>query len=166
MRISAIAAALVLACATPVFAQTADADPADRLELAERYLRITMGEDLDKFLAGYFEESYREMDLTSEQRAWLTRNMTTAYADVLDATIAGLRDDVAEAFTREELETAIAFYESPVGRSIVRKTMQLSVDAEREMTPHLYAAMTSLGKKYCERFDCEAAGGLMGKPGR
>ncbi|KQW79543.1 DUF2059 domain-containing protein [Brevundimonas sp. Root1279] len=166
MRVSVIAAAVVLAFATPALAQTADADRASQMELADRYLRITMGEDLDKFLSSYFEESYRDTDLTSEQRTWLTNHMVTAYSGVLDATIADLRDDVAQDFTREELEAAIAFYESPLGRSIVRKTMDLSVDAEREMMPHLMDAMTSLGKKYCERFDCGASGGQMVKPGR
>lgn len=154
---------LWLVCAAPAAAQD-DPGAGRRLELAERYLELTSGTNLDKLLTRQIEEAYAKAEMPEDQRAWLTDNMSAALAIAIDATMADLRDDVAELFTEAELEAGIAFYETPLGRSIADKTQELSMQTQEAMMPHLMTAMTNLGEKYCARFTCDAAaGGLAGK---
>lgn len=156
-------AGLWLVCAAPAAAQD-DPGAARRLTLAQRYLELTAGSNLDKLLTRQIEEAYAKSEMPEDQRAWLTDSMSTALTTVIAATMADLRDDVAELFNEAELEAAIAFFEPPLGRSIADKGLELSVQTQEAMAPHLIAAMTNLGEKYCARFTCSTAvGGPSGK---
>jgi hypothetical protein len=157
MRVPAIVAALMLSCAAPALAQTApppDAAREQRLDMAGRYLELTQGANLGKVITGQLERAYGDSDMPADERDWLTEHMATAFEDVLQATIADMRDDVADSFTREELEAAIAFYDTPLGRSVARKDLELGMVMQEAMMPHLVTAMTSLSEKYCLRFEC------------
>ena len=107
-------------------------------------------------MEGYFEEAFGKSDAPAEERAWLTENISAAFQVAMDATFADLTDDVAEIYTAEELEAMIAFSDTPLGRSIAVKGFELGVRMQTVMTPHLTAAFTQLGEKYCARFECEA----------
>ena len=164
MRIIAILAVILAVCAGPVAAQTApDAARQNHLDLAEQYLELTQGGDLVKQMRSQIEDGYDEADLPAPQRAWLIESMGAMFADVMALTIVELRDDVADSFTVAELETAIAFYGSPVGRTIVRKQVELNTELQQVMTRLLVPRMTDLMEKYCLRFDCTAAGGAAAK---
>ena len=143
-------------------------DPAREahLELADRYLVLTQGGDLVKQMRAQIEQAYGEAGMPSQQRDWMVRSMGDVLAEVIDLTIAELRDDVADSFTVEELETAIAFYDSPTGRSIVRKQTDLNVEMQQVMAPLLIPRMASMMEKFCLRFDCEALGEAAAKQGR
>ena len=66
------------------------------------------------------------------------------------------RDDVADSFTVQELEAAIAFYDSPIGRSVVRNQVDLNAELQEVMMRLLIPRVTDLMEKYCLRFDCTA----------
>jgi len=148
-------AGLWLALAAPAAAQDGPGD-ARRLALAERYLDLTQGENLRKTFAAYFEESFAKLAVPTEQRDWLTQNVTAAFNQAMQATFADVADDVADLFSEAELEAMIAFSETPIGRSITAKSFELGVTLQTVMAPHLTSAMTQVGEKYCARFDCEA----------
>lgn len=173
MRFIAIVSAVALAVAAgPVLAQTApepllavvtetsppDAAREERLELAERYLVLTQGGDLVKQMRGQIEESYGASGLPADQRDWMAEGMGDLLTEVMELAIVELRDDVADSFTVEELETAIAFYDSPVGRSVVRKQLDMNMELQEVMMPLLMPRITSLMEKFCLRFDCSAMG--------
>lgn len=159
MRFFAIAAAMLVIFAAPAFAQDApDPSREDRLSLADRYLELTQGGDLVKQMRIQLEENYDASNMPVEQRAWMVESMGAMIAEVMALTIEELRDDVADSFTVQELETAIAFYESPTGRSVVRKQVDINMELQEIMTPLLIPRMTSLMEKFCVRFDCEALG--------
>jgi len=159
MRFFIIAAAMLAICAAPASAQDAP-DPAREahLTLADRYLELTQGGHLVKQFRSHLEEGYGAADMPAEQRDWMVENMGAMFAEVMALTIEELRDDVADSFTVQELETAIAFYESPIGRSVVRKQVDMNMELQEIMTPLLLPRMTSLMEKFCTRFDCEALG--------
>lgn len=164
MRILMVLAfGLCLSVVGPAVAQ--DGDAARRLVLAGQYLELTQGSSLKKTLESYFEESFAKSDAPPGQREWLTENMSVAFDTAMQATFADLTDDLAEIFTLQELEALVAFFDTPLGRSISEKNFELGVRTQAAMEPHLIAAFTQLGEKYCARFECEArAGAQAGKP--
>jgi hypothetical protein len=177
--IAIISAAALIVATSPVLAQTApepllpvateeapDAARLAHLELAERYLELTQGGDLVKQMRGQIEEGYDSSGMPAEQRNWMAQNMGDMFAEVMEMTIEALRDDVADSFTVHELETAIAFYESPTGRSVVRKQVDMNRELQEVMGPLLLPRLTSLMEKFCVRFDCEALGDAAAKQRR
>ena len=148
-------AAAWLGFAAPAAAQE-DRDNARRLELAQQYLEVSQGENLRKTVATYFEEAFAKSEMPADQRDWLTQNMAVAFEQAMRATFADLTDDVAELYSVEELEAMIAFFDTPMGRSINEKGFEFGVRLEAAMTPHLTTAFTQLAEKFCARFECEA----------
>lgn len=164
MRIIAILAVILAVWAGPVLAQTApDAARQTHLDLAEQYLELTQGGDLVKQMRRQIEDGYGDAELPPEQRAWLVDSMTDMFADVMARTIVELRDDVADSFTVEELEAAIAFYDSPIGRSVVRNQVDLNAELQEVMLRLLVPRVTDLMEKYCLRYDCTALGDAAAK---
>lgn len=164
MRIIAILAVVLAVCAGPVLAQTApDAARRNHLDLAAQYLELTQGGDLVKQMRRQIEDGYGDAELPPEQRAWLVDSMTDMFADVMAQTIVELRDDVADSFTVQELEAAIAFYDSPIGRSVVRNQVDLNAELQEMMMRLLIPRVTDLMEKYCLRFDCTAVGDAAAK---
>lgn len=158
MRIvSSLAVAAVLAAAPPTLAQ--EAPSAAQLALAERYLELSQSTAMNETIAREMEQSLGKAELSAEQRDWLTRNMTSTLVDIIESSFAELADDVALLFTEEELRAAIAFHETPVGRSFNDKSMELGIRIEQTMGPRVIQGLTALAEKYCARFDCEAEQG-------
>lgn len=135
-------------------------DPARQahLDLAQRYLELTQSGDLIKQVRRQMEDSYESTDLPADQRAWLVENFSGMLTEVVNATLVELRDDVADSFTVQELEAALAFYESAVGRSLIRKQGEMNMAMQQLMMPMLLPRMTALMEKFCLRFDCAAMG--------
>jgi hypothetical protein len=77
----------------------------------------------------------------------------------MDATFADLTDDVADIYTAEELEAMIAFFDTPTGPLRSRSRVStFGVRMQAVMMPHLVAAFSQLGEKYCARFGMRGAG--------
>lgn len=159
-------ASLCLSVATAATAQEPPAPDARRLALADQYLELTMGAGMRKFIANFYEEFYAETEMPREQQEWWAENMTSAMDRTLLAMSAGLREDVAEIYTAEELMALITLYRSPLGRSIAEKDLQMSVRLQEEMGPHLVTLMTDLSAKYCLQFDCSAIANAAAKSGQ
>ncbi|MCB1396367.1 MAG: DUF2059 domain-containing protein [Rhodobacter sp.] len=122
----ALAVSLGLALATPAFAQSTDTYDA-RLAAARSYIDATL-RDLD--VAELVRTMYRPvidqlaasgMQLTQSQidriEALYLAEMTQPLLDILNQ-----QDRVmADLFTLEEIRTLAAFYDTPVGRSVMQK---------------------------------------------
>ncbi|WP_420471861.1 DUF2059 domain-containing protein [Brevundimonas sp. FT23042] len=156
MRVLVLVVAFFSLCAGPVLAQ--DAARERQLELAGRYLQLTQATDATKVLRDFLEEAYGEMDLPDDQRAWLADQFTTVFQDAMTFAISEVRAEVADTFTIAELEAAVAFYETPMGRSIARKNLEAGLALQQAMMPHVYGSVTSLSEKFCLRFDCTELG--------
>lgn len=158
-----LALGLSMFAAAPAMAR--DGDDEQRLALAEQYLELTQGPNLKKTVESYFAEVFAKSEAPVEQRAWLTENMSAVFEVAMDATFADLTDDVAEIYTVEELEAMIAFFDTPMGRSITIKSFDFGVRMQAVMMPHLTTAFAQLGEKYCARFECGTPeGDQTGKP--
>lgn len=151
---SIIATSVALLCAAPAAAQ--DAPSAEQLALAQRYLELSQGTAMTDLIKSQLEEAYGKSELPAAQREWLTTNMAATMTRVMEQSMLDIRDDVALLFTEEELRATIAFYEAPIGQSIVTKSIELGVEMQQAMVPHLTEGMTKLSEKYCARFTCDA----------
>jgi hypothetical protein len=158
MRIlAALALCLGLFTAAPVMAQ-AQADPGfeRRTELADRYMRLTLGEDMRPLIESLIEEELAaQPHLSPEERAWYRQNMPVFFEAFMNALIADMAPRYAASMTEEELAAAIEFYSSPVGRSIARKELMLQVDFETEMYAAAEVMAVDIQTKYCAAFDCD-----------
>jgi len=167
MRLIAIIAAVLVASTAPAFAQTApDAERQAQLDRADRYLALAQGSGMNKLVRQQLEDFYGDGSMPAEQRDWLTDNMSAIYDDVLELAIADVRDDVADSFTAAELDALIAFYDTPIGRSIINKEAEINMALQEAMMPHLMTRMATVGEKFCQRFDCSELGEAMTKGAR
>ena len=166
MRVIAIIAAALVVTAGPAWAQTApDAERQAQLDRADRYLELAQGTNARKLVRRQLEDFYGDGSIPPDQQAWLTENMTVIYEDVLRLALAEVRDDVADSFTAPELDALIAFYDTPLGRSIINKEAEISIALQEAMMPHLMTRMATVGEKFCQRFDCSDMGGAGAKRG-
>jgi hypothetical protein len=167
MRFIVILAVMLAAFSGPAWAQTApNASRESHLHLAERYLELTQGGDLLKQFRSQIEDGFDVAELPADQRTWMVDSLTAIFTDVMGTVMTEMRDDVADSFTVPELEAAIAFYQSPIGRSVVRKQVTLSMEMQQTMMPLLVPRMTELSEKFCVRFDCTALADAAGKSSR
>lgn len=119
-----------------------------------------------KQMRAQMEASLDDSGMPSDQRTWMIENFGDLFTEVMATTLVELRDDVADSFTVQELEAAISFYGSPVGRAVVRKQVDMNVEIQEVITPLMIPRMTALMEKFCVRFDCEAMGAAAMKEAR
>ncbi|MFW2342632.1 DUF2059 domain-containing protein [Brevundimonas sp.] len=156
MRIlMALAVCLGLFMAAPALAQD-EAGLVRRTEMAERYMRLSIGDDLRPIVESMVEETLAiQPDLTPEQRAWFQTNIPVFYDDFMESLIADIAPRYAAVLTEEELAAGIAFYGSPIGRSLARKQTMLQMDIETDIYGAIMAMQAEIDTKYCATFDCE-----------
>lgn len=137
-------------------ASAQDRDLARRTEQAERYLRLTTGDDLRPLIEAMIEEQLAaDANMTSEQRAWYRANMPVFFDAFMESLIDLMAPRYAASMTEEELAAGIEFYSSPLGRSLASKEVALQIDVDEELYAAGEAMMLEITAKYCARFDCE-----------
>ncbi len=157
MRIlTALALCLGLVMAAPAAQAQADPGLERRTELADRYMRLTLGDDMRPLIESLIEEELANLpDLSPQERAWYRQNVPVFFEAFMNALIADMAPRYAASMTEEELAAAIEFYSSPLGRSVARKELMLQVDFETEMYAAAEAMAVDIQTKYCAAFDCD-----------
>lgn len=156
MRIlTAVALCLGLFMAAPAMAQD-DAGLERRTVMAERYMRLTLGDDLRPFVESMVEQQLAtEPDLSPEERAWYRANMPVFFDDFMESLITDIAPRYAAVMTEEELAAAIEFFGSPLGRSLARKQALLQIDIEEDVFGAALVMQAEIEVKYCAAFDCD-----------
>ncbi len=171
MRRLALAAGLIAALvlsAGPGFAQAPIAQPkvattapsARAMDLSKRYFKAmrledTLGKALDNIdpmlLVGDGEDDPEQAEA-----------MRSATKQALDAAmpkyIEKMTPLLASAYSEEELAALVAFYESPVGQSVVAKSRDVGGISSQAMKDLLPAIMDDAMDRYCEQMSCEDQG--------
>ena len=155
MRIlSVLAVCLGLLAAAPAMAQ--DAGSARRLELAEQYIELSLGDSVSSLVAGFIEEELAATpDMPERERAWMRANMPPMILDLIDEMARDLAPIYAETFSVEELEALIAFYSTPIGQSVAVKEFELGTRTEELLGRALLGFAETFATKYCAEFECE-----------
>lgn len=148
--------ALAVSPASAQTTQTAgEAERALRMELAERYLQLSQGESLRKALQGYYQDMMAKSEIGAVEKEWVVAQMVGATDELAQTVFTDVRDDLADLYTMAELEALVAFSESPEGRSIANKSIQMAVIVQEATLPRMVAMMDDVRVKYCARFGCE-----------
>lgn len=133
---------------------TAQSEYNQRLTLARRYMEAIQ---FEKLMNGVAQASYApvlsDADLPPEKRAHVEQVLRESFAAVMPQMMDATAAIYAEAFTLDELTEVVAFYESPVGRSLTAKSVMMT-----RRTDELYQAiMPSLEAEIVRRL-CGASG--------
>jgi len=157
MRIlAALALCLGLFMAAPAAQAQDDPGLERRTAMAERYIRLTLGDDMRPLIESLIEEELAaQPHLSPEERSWHRENIPVFFEAFMDVLITDMAPRYAVSMTEEELAAAIEFYSSPVGRSIARKELMLQVDFETEMYTAAEAMAVDIQTKYCAAFECD-----------
>lgn len=136
-----------------------------RRRLAERYVELSEGEGFAELMDTISEGIMALLpDMPADEQAWFRRNLPlemTAFGEMLIAQMIPL---VAELMTIEEMEALIAFYETPLGRSIATKQMQMGAQMGVMMEFAQIEFQMQFLQKYCEAFDCTGRGADVARP--
>jgi len=136
-------------------ASAQDQGLAERTVLAERYIRLSIGDDLRPMITGWVEaELAATDDMTPEQRDWYRANMPVLFDAFMNRLIDLLAPRYAASMTDEELNAGISFFSSPLGRSLARKEAALQMQMEEEVYKAAGAMMAEIDTKYCAAFEC------------
>lgn len=137
-RIVMVALVTLALAVGPAVAQ--ERAPSERqLELARKYVQQVQGAGLRDLMAETVRSQMAasgKSDLTSEERKAVEAIIIDAGADFMNRVLDRMTPLYAAAFTEEELETVVAFNETPIGRSILQKSLRL-VMAEQEVMQEL-----------------------------
>ncbi|MGA9659733.1 MAG: DUF2059 domain-containing protein [Asticcacaulis sp.] len=175
MRTSIISGFMLatLLTATPVMVSAQDAPatqaaaPADaamtrKVALVERYFTaINMDEMLDsmmKSMSPMLMEQQRKMhpEISEKDATAMSDSVTESMAQFFPGYMIRIKVLYAESFSEDELTQMVAFYESPVGRSITAKTPELmpkTIQIASSMMPEL---VSNMQKNLCAKIDCTA----------
>lgn len=148
-------------------AQAQTAKPSARkLELAKRYFELIDFENqlapiieaMGPLMAGSVAAELR-IDPQSEEARKLgvlvTETTVEVMADIMPAYLEELSKIAADIFTEEELEGLVAFYSSPVGRSLLEKSPRLEGPATKAMEGLMPQIEKRMGERLCAKLDCD-----------
>lgn len=148
-------AALVVLTA-PIAAQARD-EASERLDLAHRFVSLIQPADMAKAMSRSLSGLFPSVnELPPEHVNAVQETMSEMMQEYMPALFKAMAPVYAEIFTLQELQALVAFYESDVGRSMVRKsyeaTPRVAAVAQQVLPPVLERAMDRL----CNRLECSA----------
>lgn len=164
--LACLAAVAFLGAAAPVAAQTAPQAPAAaqgaeqqaKAALVRRYFEAIQFDKLMNVMMESMMVSMTESSRLPEDKIPVMREaVLEAFGNVLPQMVDANIEIYAEAFTLEELEQLVAFYESPVGRSLMAKTVVLSRQSGEMMQRFQPIMQEEMRRQLCARMECPTA---------
>lgn len=152
---TSLCAALVV-LAAPLSASARD-EASERLDLAYRFVALMQIEDMAKAMEASFEGMFpTSSSMDPEDARAVQETLSEMMQEYMPALFKAMAPVYADIFTLEELRAMVAFYESDVGRAMVRKSYEaaprIGVVAQTVLPPVLERAMDRL----CDRLECSA----------
>jgi hypothetical protein len=131
--------------------------PDNRAALTRRYLELTTG-GIDKLVQQLVSDELMGIadEMPAEQLEWFRANTVIILRPHMDGLIQSLSDDIQTRFTEAELEALVGFYDTPQGRAIAAKQMEMGGALNQAMQGFQMAYLQDLMTKFCGAFDCEA----------
>lgn len=153
--LSALFALLAIGLSGPAWAQDAG-ETARKVTLAKRYMELA---DVTKSVTRLTEAMTDAMPIEDEVPAPVAKAMRESAVESMQAIMPKLIDRYAvlyaEAFTLQELEGIVTFYESPTGRAMVQKNAQLTNTSSEIIEKELGEAFAQdMLARLCDKIDC------------
>jgi hypothetical protein len=164
----ACAAAALLSTALPVdTARAAQVPPAAtapserQMELTRRYLNLLMTDQFEEvihqMLGAEFDSDAQMQAVPDEDRRFILGLTTELTTDMIPQMIAEMVPVYAAVFTEEELVALVGFYDSPLGRSIAEKSVQVMPEAERAVMALVPQMLEKMALRMCQHYGCTPA---------
>ncbi|MGA0601159.1 DUF2059 domain-containing protein [Caulobacter sp. KR2-114] len=131
-----------------------------RMALARRYMeamhyRQTVAGVLKSLMPALLDNAGSHYGALSERER---KALTDSCLEAMDALTPEMVDDavaaMSDVLTEDELTQLAAFYESPVGQSIVAKNAQISAAMAGPMRAMMPKVSAQILKRFCARIDC------------
>lgn len=169
MRFLSFCLCVALAAATltaaPVAAQSGEqAAPAPsprRTALARQYLNLLMTDQFEgvmhQMLGAEFENDSDMQALPDEERRFILSLTAELTADLVPQMISEMVPVYAGTFTEEELSALVAFYDTPMGRSIANKSIEVMPEADRAVMSVVPQMLEKMASRMCAHYGCTPA---------
>ncbi len=166
MRLMIVCLATALAATTlpavPVAAQSSGqttAAPSTRSsELARQYLNLIMTDQFEgvvrQMLGTEFENDAEMQALPEEDRRMILSLTAELTADMVPQMITEMVPVYAATFTEEELTALVAFYGTPLGRSIAAKSIAVMPEADRAVMSVVPQMLEKMAGRLCQHYGC------------
>lgn len=159
------AAAIILAGGAPAAAVTVsppvaavqDSDMAAREALVRRFFEISQMEKLmNTMMESMVAPMLNDSRIPPDKIPIVREAVLEGFGNVMPQMMEAYVEQYAAAFTLEELEHLVAFYDSPLGRSVMAKTVTLSRQSG-EMVERFNPIMEAeMRRQLCSRIECPA----------
>jgi hypothetical protein len=156
-RLFAVLFAAVLMVGGPALAQ--DAPSARQLELSRRYVQVMQSDQLEQVIRTMLmSDPGMDADgMPAEDRQFLIDLAAELVTDLMPTMMEQLIPVYAEVFTEAELEALVAFYDTDMGRSIARKTVESLPEVNAAMMTVMPQILDKMIVRMCERYGCDPA---------
>ena len=166
MRLMIVCLAAVLAAATlpaaPVAAQSSEQNAAApspvRTELARRYLNLLMTDQFEgvvhQMLGTEFENDSEMQALPEADRRMILELTAELTTDMVPQMITEMVPVYAATFTEEELTALVGFYDTPLGRSIADKSIEVMPEADRAVMSVVPRMLEKMATRMCQHYGC------------
>jgi len=164
----ACAAAALLATALPVdTARAAQAPPPAtapserQTELTRRYLNLMMTDQFEsvihQMLGAELANDEGMQALPEADRRFIVSLTAELTGDMVPQMITEMVPVYAAVFTEEELVALVAFYETPLGRSIAEKSVRVMPEADRAVMALVPQMLEKMAMRMCQHYGCTPA---------
>lgn len=174
MRLAVIATGLVLAAAlapASVYAAEPPKPSARQIELARDILRATGAEETyDASLRNMFRPMFRETAGMTGSPAAAAR--AQAFTDGITEAVVRMKPRIldlsatvyAQTFSEQELAEMLAFYKTPLGQAMARKTPELAKNIGEAVAREMPRLMQEMAAELCATSDCPSGMRAMAGP--
>lgn len=157
-NIAVMALSATVVFSAPAMAQNGAEGSIER-GLAARVVALTTP-DIEKQLLAYVQQIPAQMgfsEVDADAARWFEKNAGPLMMPHMRTLMSDIERLYAETLTREELQAMVDFYQTPMGREIARKQVELGIQMGEPISRMQTAYVTDLLTTYCRDNDCEAA---------
>lgn len=166
MRLMIVCLAAALAATTlpaaPVAAQssgqTTAAPSARSSELARQYLNLLMTDQFEgvirQMLGTEFENDSEMQAMPDADRRMILNLLAELTTDMVPQMISEMVPVYAATFTEEELTALVGFYDTPLGRSIADKSIEVMPEADRAIMSVVPQMLEKMATRMCQHYGC------------
>jgi uncharacterized protein len=127
------------------------------LDLSRRYFKaMRMDESMTNILDSI--DPLLASDSGGEDAEAMRQSTREALNAAMPAYIEKMVPVFAASYTEEELEALVAFYESPLGQSVVAKSRGMGGESSQAMKDLLPMILDDAMERYCAKMGCEETG--------
>ena len=142
------------AASSPVASARARAEAAAEADLIARYFKATRLKATETNMIKAMSQTSPPAGLSPKERAIYDEVVAEVADESFDDLSAEFASLYAKAFAIAELKQLVAFYESPMGQSLMSKTADLAGQSGEIAARHNASFSRSLPTRLCARIDC------------